>query len=140
VCSRPPAGSEVPEPKDLRGENGTLEVDLTYRNVLDHGRVHYCLNTGTGKGKPARDLSINFVPVAFPDYKPATITVKPGEYELWHVVNAAAVTYLDLQMAQGGAPQAMASFRSMACRLRKTAPSPIVSSGRDTCSLHLGVA
>jgi FtsP/CotA-like multicopper oxidase with cupredoxin domain len=288
VCSRPPAGSEVPDPKDLRSQNGTLEVDITYRNVLDHGRVRYCylysdggeaptlrlnpgdwlilrlrndlqllpdarvgatpmmhsssmpaascgggtmgelttnlhfhgltvppvchqddvigtmipsgarpfeyrfqipldepsgpywyhphvhgftdsqveggasgalivegierankllagmpervfvirdepllnpdavpskdsaaqppllrdpegdiLNTGTGKGKPARDLSINFVPVAFPDYRPATLTVKPGEYEVWHVVNAAAVTYLDLQIAQGGAPQAM---------------------------------
>jgi len=288
VCARPPAGSEVPEPKDLRSENGKLEVDITYRNVLDHGRVRYCylyrdgseaptlrlnpgdwltlrlrndlhllphapagaapmmhsssmppapcgggtmdelttnlhfhgltvppvchqddvigtmipsgtrpfeyrfqippdepsgtywyhphvhgftdpqveggasgalivegierankllagmpervfvirdepllnpdalplegsaaqppllrdpegdiLNTGTGKGKPARDLSINFVPVAFPDYRPATITTKPLEYELWHIVNAAAVTYLDLQMAQGGAPQAM---------------------------------
>jgi hypothetical protein len=288
VCPRPPAGSEVPEPKDLRSENGTLEVDLTYRNFLDHGEVRYCysyrdsreaptlrvkpgdwlilrlrndlhqlphsragtvpdmvptpmapapcgggamdglatnlhfhgltvppichqddaigtlispgtrpfeyrfqippdeppgtywyhphvhgftdpqveggasgalivegierankflagmpervfvirdepllnpdaqpakqfaaqppllrdpegdiLNTGTGGGKPARDLSINFVPVAFPDYVPATIAVKPGEYELWHVVNAAAVTYLDLQIAQGGAPQAM---------------------------------
>ena len=65
------------------------------------------LNTGTGGGKPARDLSINFVPVAFPDYVPATIIVKPGEYELWHVVNAAAVTYLDLQIAQAGVPQAM---------------------------------
>jgi FtsP/CotA-like multicopper oxidase with cupredoxin domain len=65
------------------------------------------LNTGTGGGKPARDLSINFVPVAFPDYMPATITVKPAEYELWRVVNAAAVTYLDLQILQGGVPQAM---------------------------------
>jgi FtsP/CotA-like multicopper oxidase with cupredoxin domain len=65
------------------------------------------LNTGTGGGKPARDLSINFVPVAFPDYVPAAITVKPGAYELWHVVNAAAVTYLDLQIAQAGVPQSM---------------------------------
>ena len=65
------------------------------------------LNTGTGGGKPARDLSINFVPVAFPEYVPATVTVKPGAYELWHVVNAAAVTYLDLQTVQGGVPQAM---------------------------------
>jgi FtsP/CotA-like multicopper oxidase with cupredoxin domain len=65
------------------------------------------LNTGTGNGKPARDLSINFVPVAFPDYRRATITVKPGEYELWRVVNAAAVTYLDLQITHGGVPQAM---------------------------------
>jgi FtsP/CotA-like multicopper oxidase with cupredoxin domain len=65
------------------------------------------LNTGTGGGKPARDLSINFVPVAFPDYKPATIAVRPGTNELWHVVNAAAVTYLDLKIAQNGALQAM---------------------------------
>jgi FtsP/CotA-like multicopper oxidase with cupredoxin domain len=288
VCARPPAGSEVPEPEDLRSQNGTLAVDLTYRNFLDHGQVRYCysyddgreaptlrvnpgdwlilrlrndlhalpqarvgaathmlstsmppapcgggtmnglatnlhfhgltvppvcheddvtgtlippgaqpfeyrfriplgepsgtywyhphvhgftdpqveggasgalivegierankflagmpervllirdepllnpdavapkesaaqppllrdpegdiLNTGTGGGKPARDLSINFVPVAFPDYTQATITVKPGEYELWRVVNAAAVTYLDLQIVQGGVPQAM---------------------------------
>jgi FtsP/CotA-like multicopper oxidase with cupredoxin domain len=288
VCPRPPAGSEVPEPADLRSQNGSLEVDITYRNFLDHGEVRYCysyrdareaptlrvnpgdwlilrlrndlhplpharvgavthmppasmppalcgggamdglatnlhfhgltvppichqddaigtlvspgtrpfeyslqippdeppgtywyhphvhgftdlqveggasgalivaglerankllagmpervfvirdepllnpdgqpakqsaaqppllrdpegdiLNTGTGGGRPARDLSINFVPVAFPDYTPATITVKPGEYELWHVVNAAAVTYLDLQIAQGGVPQGM---------------------------------
>jgi FtsP/CotA-like multicopper oxidase with cupredoxin domain len=288
VCPRPPAGSEVPEPEDLRSQNGTLAVDITYRNFLDHGAVRYCysyrdgreaptlrvnpgdwlilrlrndlhplprasaaaaphvhatpvrpascgggamdglatnlhfhgltvppvchqddaigtlippgrrsfeyrfqippdeppgtywyhphvhgftdpqveggasgalivegierankflagmpervfvirdeplrnpdalpskestaqppllrdpegdiLNSGTGGGKPARDLSINFVPVAFPDYTPATITVKPSAYALWHVVNAAAVTYLDLQIAQGGVPQAM---------------------------------
>jgi FtsP/CotA-like multicopper oxidase with cupredoxin domain len=65
------------------------------------------LNTGTGGGKPARDLSINFVPVEFPDYTTATITVKPDAYELWHIVNAAAVTYLDLQTVQNGVPQAM---------------------------------
>ena len=28
-------------------------------------------NNGTGFGKPAKDLSINFVPVPYPDYPPA---------------------------------------------------------------------
>ncbi len=65
------------------------------------------LNTGTGGGKPSRDLSINFVPVPFPGYLPATITVRPAQSELWRVVNAAAVTYIDLQILQGGMPQAM---------------------------------
>ena len=35
------------------------------------------LNTGTGTGKPAKDLSINFVPVAYPEYRPAVIATKP---------------------------------------------------------------
>jgi len=54
------------------------------------------LNNGTGAGKPARDLSVNFVPVPYPDYPPATITVRPGERQLWRVVNASSLTYLDL--------------------------------------------
>ena len=29
-------------------------------------------NNGTGFGKPAKDLSINFVPVPYPDYPPAS--------------------------------------------------------------------
>ena len=35
-------------------------------------------NNGTGFGKPAKDLSINFVPVPYPDYPPAVIEMKPG--------------------------------------------------------------
>ena len=43
VCPRPAAGSEVPEPEDLRSKNGVLTVDLTYRNYQDsEGRTRYC--------------------------------------------------------------------------------------------------
>ncbi len=56
------------------------------------------LNNGTGTGKPAKDLSINFVPVPFPQYPPAVITMKPLEKQLWRVVNASAITYLELQV------------------------------------------
>jgi FtsP/CotA-like multicopper oxidase with cupredoxin domain len=62
-------------------------------------------NNGTGFGKPAKDLSINFVPVPYPDYPPAVIRMKPGEQELWRVVNASAITYLNLAVLFGHAPQ-----------------------------------
>jgi FtsP/CotA-like multicopper oxidase with cupredoxin domain len=53
-------------------------------------------NTGTGMGRPAKDLSVNFVPVPYPDYPTATVTLKPGERQLWRVLNATSVTYLNL--------------------------------------------
>jgi FtsP/CotA-like multicopper oxidase with cupredoxin domain len=59
------------------------------------------LNTGTGGGKPALDLSVNFVPVPFPDYPPAVIEMRPQTREFWRVLNAGALTYLDLQMLMG---------------------------------------
>jgi len=65
------------------------------------------MNTGTGTGKPAKDLSINFVPVPYPDYKPAVITMKPLERQLWRVLNASAITYLNLQVAYNGEAQAL---------------------------------
>jgi FtsP/CotA-like multicopper oxidase with cupredoxin domain len=54
------------------------------------------VNTGSGGGRPAKDLSVNFVPVAYPGYAPATVTLKPGERQLWRVLNASTVTYLNL--------------------------------------------
>jgi FtsP/CotA-like multicopper oxidase with cupredoxin domain len=53
-------------------------------------------NNGTGFGKPAKDLSLNFVPVPYPDYPPASLEVKPNERQLWRVLNASAITYLNL--------------------------------------------
>ncbi len=62
-------------------------------------------NNGTGFGKPAKDLSINFVPVPYPDYPPAVIKIKPEERELWRVLNASAITYLNLAILFNRAPQ-----------------------------------
>ncbi len=53
-------------------------------------------NPGTGGGRPAKDLSVNFVSVPYPDYPPATLRMKPNERQLWRVLNASAVTYLNL--------------------------------------------
>ena len=62
-------------------------------------------NNGTGFGKPAKDLSINYVPVPYPDYPPATIKMKPGERQLWRVLNASAITYLNLAVLFDRKPQ-----------------------------------
>lgn len=62
-------------------------------------------NNGTGFGKPAKDLSVNFVPVPYPDYSPALIEMKPEERQLWRVLNASAVTYLNLSVLFGRTPQ-----------------------------------
>jgi FtsP/CotA-like multicopper oxidase with cupredoxin domain len=62
-------------------------------------------NNGTGYGKPAKDLSINFVPVPYPDYPPASIKLKPGERQLWRVLNASAITYLNLAVLFNRTPQ-----------------------------------
>ncbi len=62
-------------------------------------------NNGTGFGKPAKDLSINYVPVPYPDYPPAAIAMKPGERQFWRVLNASAITYLNLEVLYKFKPQ-----------------------------------
>jgi FtsP/CotA-like multicopper oxidase with cupredoxin domain len=76
----PSQNDSVPQPPVIRDSEGDI------------------LNTGTGGGKPAKDLSINFVPVPYPDYPPAVIKLRPGERQLWRILNASAITYLDLQL------------------------------------------
>ncbi len=83
----PPAKSEPVVPKFLIDRDGDAA------------------NNGTGFGKPAKDLSINYVPVPYPDYPPATIQMKPGERQLWRVLNASAITYLNLAVLFNRMPQ-----------------------------------
>jgi FtsP/CotA-like multicopper oxidase with cupredoxin domain len=56
---------------------------------------------------PAWDISLNFVPVTYPNYTPAVIQTNPGQQELWRVANTAADTILDLQYVVNGTPQTM---------------------------------
>ncbi len=83
----PPSKSEPVIPKMLLDRDG----DAT--------------NNGTGFGRPAKDLSINFVPVPYPDYPPAAMEMRPGERQLWRVLNASAITYLNLAVLFNRAPQ-----------------------------------
>ncbi|HEY3927645.1 MAG TPA: multicopper oxidase domain-containing protein [Candidatus Koribacter sp.] len=63
------------------------------------------VNTGTGGGRPAKDLSVNFVPVPYPDYDPSIVEMKPGTKEFWRVLNASGLTYLNLTVLLNGAAQ-----------------------------------
>ena len=56
---------------------------------------------------PAWDLSINYVPVTYPNYTPAVIQANPAQQELWRVVNSGADSILNLQYVVNGTPQAM---------------------------------
>ncbi len=55
--------------------------------------------------KPGKDLSLNFVPVPYPDYPAAVIQMRPSERQFWRVLNASADTYVDLKLLFGGKPQ-----------------------------------
>jgi FtsP/CotA-like multicopper oxidase with cupredoxin domain len=56
---------------------------------------------------PAWDLSLNYVPVTYPDYTPAVIQTNPGQQELWRVANTGADSILNLQYIVNGTPQPM---------------------------------
>ncbi len=79
--------------QDLLQPNAITSANAAPALVDREGDI---MNTGTGEGKPARDLSVNFMPVPYPDYPPATLTMRPGERQLWRVLNASSVTYLNL--------------------------------------------
>jgi len=58
--------------------------------------------------RPSKNLSVNYVSVPYPNYPPAQLITKPGEKQLWRVLNASADTYLDLQVMYGSTPQNLA--------------------------------
>jgi FtsP/CotA-like multicopper oxidase with cupredoxin domain len=43
--------------------------------------------------------------VPYPDYPPATLQMRPGERQLWRVLNASAITYLNLELLFAHQPQ-----------------------------------
>jgi FtsP/CotA-like multicopper oxidase with cupredoxin domain len=60
-----------------------------------------------GGAVPSWDLSVNYVPIAYPATTPAVIVMRPGQKELWRVVNSGADSILDLQVVYDGVPQTL---------------------------------
>ena len=54
---------------------------------------------------PSWDVSLNYVPVPYPDYTPAIIQMNRDGEEFWRVANASADTIIDLQLQFDGVPQ-----------------------------------
>ncbi|MGC2224335.1 MAG: multicopper oxidase domain-containing protein [Methylocella sp.] len=62
-------------------------------------------NPNPGGAVPAWDVTLNYVPIAYPAETPAIIQMKPGEREFWRVANASPDTILDLQVMYDGVAQ-----------------------------------
>ena len=53
ACPRPPVGSIVEEPEDLRSQNGVLEAELTVSDAADaNGATRYCYTDASGRESP----------------------------------------------------------------------------------------
>jgi FtsP/CotA-like multicopper oxidase with cupredoxin domain len=96
-------------------------------------------NNGTGFGKPAKDLSINYVPVPYPDYPPAAIRMKPGERQLWRVLNASAITYLNLEVLFNGKPQPLGLVAMDGVPIAHYAPDRGVPADSVNWQTHFGI-
>jgi FtsP/CotA-like multicopper oxidase with cupredoxin domain len=62
-------------------------------------------NPEPGGAVPSWDLSVNFVPIAYPAEIPAIIRMRSGEKQLWRVLNASADSQLDLELLFDGVVQ-----------------------------------
>jgi FtsP/CotA-like multicopper oxidase with cupredoxin domain len=58
-----------------------------------------------GGNVPSWDLTLNNVPISYPQEVPAIIQMGQGEQQLWRVSNSSADTILDLQVVFDGVPQ-----------------------------------
>jgi FtsP/CotA-like multicopper oxidase with cupredoxin domain len=54
---------------------------------------------------PSWDLSLNYVPIAYPALTPAVLPVTPGRREFWRVLNASADTIADIHLSYDGVDQ-----------------------------------
>jgi FtsP/CotA-like multicopper oxidase with cupredoxin domain len=102
------------EAQVLGGASGALIVEgIEQANSLIAGlperviviRDQRVMSTKVDPAKPGKDLSLNFVPVTYPDYTLAVIQMKPSERQFWRVLNASADSYVDLKLLFDGKPQ-----------------------------------
>ncbi|HTT99839.1 MAG TPA: multicopper oxidase domain-containing protein [Rhizomicrobium sp.] len=100
----------------LGGASGVIEVEgianiqpavaglpQRYLTIRDQSVV---TNPIPGKGpQPSWDISLNYVPISYPEEKPAVIQMQAGQQELWRVTNASADTIADIQLKYDNAKQ-----------------------------------
>ena len=100
----------------LGGASGAIEVEgianfhpivtgLPQRYLVIRDQLVTNAQVTNGPPLPAWDVSLNYVPVLYPTYKPAIIRMAQGGREFWRVVNASADTMIDLQLLYNGKPQ-----------------------------------
>jgi FtsP/CotA-like multicopper oxidase with cupredoxin domain len=62
---------------------------------------------GNDANIPAWDISLNYVPVPYPNYPPTVVQTPPSEQEFWRILNASADTILNVQYVVNGVAQAV---------------------------------
>jgi FtsP/CotA-like multicopper oxidase with cupredoxin domain len=62
-------------------------------------------NPTPGGSIPSWDLTLNNIPIAYPEEIPAVIQMLPGERQFWRVSNSSADTIIDLQVLYESVPQ-----------------------------------
>jgi FtsP/CotA-like multicopper oxidase with cupredoxin domain len=106
----------IAEPAVLGGASGAIIVDgieniqpavagLPERVLIVRDQ-NVAGNPMPGGAVPSWDLTLNYVPIAYPALTPAVIQMKGGR-EFWRVANECADTILDLQVLFDGAPQTL---------------------------------
>ncbi|HTC49482.1 MAG TPA: multicopper oxidase domain-containing protein [Candidatus Aquilonibacter sp.] len=86
----------------------SLVAGLPERLLIIRDQVRLSSKTPpVGPKPPSKDLSVNFIPVPYPQYPPAIVNTKPGQRELWRVLNASADTFLELHLLTNGKWQSM---------------------------------
>jgi FtsP/CotA-like multicopper oxidase with cupredoxin domain len=73
--------------------------------VRDQAMPHAAFPSLTDPNRPTKDLSLNYVPILYPQFLPAVIRTQPGQKEFWRVLNASADTFLDLAVQFDGKAQ-----------------------------------
>jgi FtsP/CotA-like multicopper oxidase with cupredoxin domain len=64
-------------------------------------------NASSYADQPAWDVSLNYVPVPYPNYPPAVIEIGAGEKQFWRLANTAADTILQIELLYDGVQQTM---------------------------------
>lgn len=59
----------------------------------------------TTPSAPAWDISLNYIPIPYPNYNPVILPMKPQERQFWRVANEGADTNFDIQILYDGVPQ-----------------------------------
>jgi FtsP/CotA-like multicopper oxidase with cupredoxin domain len=106
------------EEQVLGGASGALIVEgierfigplagLPERLLVIRDQIRQSSAREVGPKPPSKDLSVNFVPVPYPEYPPALIRVRPSQRELWRLLNASADTFLELHLLTNGNWQSM---------------------------------
>jgi FtsP/CotA-like multicopper oxidase with cupredoxin domain len=74
-------------------------------DIRDQGLLNPNATGSVAEVKPFWDLSVDYVPVSWPQYIPAVFQMNPGAQEFWRVANTAADTIMDLQLKFDGVAQ-----------------------------------